>query len=191
MEYLSPFQLLVPPGIADPAHFTWEVVVSARSVESVVSEWPHADGIKPQRLASIDMLGLRDVSEYETISATSGHGSDMGQPGELDGHLLVYTGFEKPSRQFPQGRTVVMAGAEYLVLEERPELPYRDGQGDPHSGLTYVRYWTVPNRFWGRGLIEAGIGIQRTYNRRRTQMSAGDRPRHALRPRRGGRFGGR
>ena len=191
VEYLSPFQLLVPPGIADPAHFTWEVVVSARSVECVVTEWPQADGIKPQRLASIDMLGLRDVSRVR---------DDLGHVGARVGHGPAGRARRAPAglHRLREALAAVPAGPH--GRDGRRRIP--GARGTARAALPR-RPGRPPLRPHLRPLLDGaepllGPRPDRGRDRDPTHLQpaadadvAGDRPRHALRPRRGGRPGRR
>lgn len=164
LERYSPFNLLPPPGIANPSKFPWEITVDARPLDLVVAEYPAADGMEGQDLASIDLVGLRDTAEYQ-----SEYESEMGA-GQLDDHVLVYTCFERPSRDYPEGCKAVLAGAEPTLLDVRHELDYRKPNGGEHrSGITYFHYWRNADVFWGKALLEGGIGSQRAYNTTRTQ----------------------
>ena len=113
----------------------------------------------------LEQIGLKDSIE-------SGFGSDpegdAGQPGKLDGHVALVKYRERPSSLHPRGRVVTFC-QERLLEPPTETLPYRRPNGDYHSGLVYFRYWRVEGRFWGRGLIEPGKGIQRTYNKRAQQ----------------------
>ena len=163
-EALSPFQLIVPPGIEYEDDFPYEIVVRPRTVDSLKQEYgSRADAVEEEMLSAIDLVGIREQPIADSDLAFSSAG------GKLEGHTLVYTCYQRPTKDRPNGEVVVMAGRDH-VLDIRPELPYRSPEGEPRSGLTYFHYWRVPSRFWSKALIEPGIGPQRMLNKRRSQQ---------------------
>lgn len=158
----SVFQLIVPPGIEDEDNFPWEATVEAVRLDKLQERWPDTgQGVNEEPLAVLEQIGLKD-------SVDSGYGADpeadSGTPGKLEGHVALVTYFERPSTKYPRGRVVYYAGNK--LLEVVNTLPYQRPNGDWHSGLVYFHYWRIEGRFWGRGLIEPGKGIQRAYNKR-------------------------
>jgi hypothetical protein len=162
----SAFQLLVPPGIEDEDYFPWEAVIEAVQIDKLIERFgDRARGLKEEPLAVLEQIGLKDSIEHGFGADPEG---DPGVPGKLDGHVALVTYYERPNREHPKGRVVTYAG-ERLMEPPTPELPYKRPNGDYSSGLVYFHYWRVEGRFWGRGLIEPGKGIQRLYNRRKQQ----------------------
>lgn len=156
----SPFNLLLPPGVEYERDFPWEIWVEAQPLDKVKDEYRKAKGLSEDNLASSTMLGIRQImagDEPEESAAT---------PGKLEGYVLVYHCFERPSAKYARGRMCVIAGER--ILESVDELPYRAPDGSYRSGITYFRGIKVKGRFYGKGLIENAIGPQREKNRTRT-----------------------
>ena len=163
-EPLSPFQLIVPPGLEHEDDFPWEIVVRPRTIDSLKREYgARADTVEEEMLSAIDLVGIREQPIADSDLAFTSAG------GKLEGHTLVYTCYQRPTRDLPNGQTAVIAGRDH-VLDLRNELPYRSPEGEPRAGLTYFHDWRVPSRFWSKALIEPGIGPQRMLNKRRSQQ---------------------
>src|SRR5262245_59734954 len=87
--------------------------------------------------------------------------------GNLKGHIMVYTGYEMPSVEYPKGRTFTWTENKKLATSN--QLPYLL-RGRPHHGIIFFRYHMVPGRFWGKGIVEDLVGPQRQRNRARSQL---------------------
>ena len=163
-EDLSPFNLIVPPGIDHEDDFPYEIVVRARSIDSLINEYgAKARRVQEETLSAVDLVGIREQPIADSDLAFTSTG------GKLEGHALVYTCYQRPMDNLPNGQTVVFANQD-VILDRRDELPYRSPEGEPRSGLTYFHYWRVPSRFWSKSLLEPGIGPQRMLNKRRSQQ---------------------
>lgn len=75
---------------------------------------------------------------------------------------IVIERYEKPSKEFPNGRLVIVAG-DKLVFEG--ELPYLNGV-DGKRDFPFIRQisFEIPGCFWGSSFIERLIPVQRAYN---------------------------
>lgn len=156
----SPTNILPPPGVNHERDFPWLIIEAPVSLQKLRLEFgDKADGLTEQNLASVDMLGLRDIENgMEGASQTTA--------GRLRGHAMVYRGYEFPSRKYPKGRTVIWS--QETLLSTKEKLPY-EVNGDPLVGIRFFKYNPVPDRFWPIGLVEPGIGPQRQRNRSRSQ----------------------
>lgn len=167
-EVLSPWNLLVPPAVEHAKDFPWEIVVRPVALEDLKEMYgDRADGVKSDAVEAMTVLGLNtptNPSGRDSLSAAAPESS-----AKLEDHALLYTGYAKPSRDFPKGLQVCWAGDDTL-LDITPKLPLQDSPWGPRSGLTYFHYWRVKQRFWGRSLYDAGRGPQRTRNKRISQI---------------------
>lgn len=161
-DVLSPWNLLPPPGVEEPADFPWELIVRPHTVKTIKDRF--GVDVKPEEIQSMDLLGLDSKGGVtdDTMQASS--------PGALlQDHALVYTGYQQPDSDNPAGLTVVFT--KDRILEQDQSLPLPATSCKPaRSGINYFWYWRIPNRFWGRGLAEPGFGPQRLINKRLTQM---------------------
>lgn len=166
-DVLSPWNLIVPPGIEFPEDFPWEMIVRPVHLDALAQQYGEkAEKVGADTVEAMDVLGLTEAP----ASAGDNTQTASGKNGKLEDHALVFTGYEKPSTKFPKGLTVVFSGDDQL-LDAYGSLPYPATSSRPaRSGLTYFRYWVVPGRFMGRALIEPGIGPQRLLNKRSSQI---------------------
>lgn len=158
----SGFNIIVPPGVHRERDFPWECWVAAEPVDSLVEEYPAAKGIKADELADINQM-----SDRENVTASEG-GIGRAQPGKLTDHVLVFTYYERPCAKYGKGRVVVMAGEKMQVIATRDQLDYKAPDGTYRSGVHYFHYIRLSNRFWSKGLVEAGMDPQRVIEKLRT-----------------------
>jgi hypothetical protein len=164
-EPLSPFNMIVAPGIDHERYFPWLIIERPYHLEQIRNLWGNVPGLKEQSLSGIDSgSGARDLPQ-QTNNAAPGSSS----PSKLKEHAVVTTGFEQPSAQYPDGRTVTWIGGTNVVLDQRDELPYLLN-GEPHHGVVFFKYHRVDGRFWAVGVVEPLLGPQRQRNRARSQM---------------------
>lgn len=156
-ELIDATNMLPPPGVTDPYDFPWEIIRRPVSVAEVKNRYGKlADDVLEEE---IDNEG----------SITAGYNAD-GRSTQLQGMCMVYTGYEKPNQEHKKGRTVVFT--ETALLDVRDSLPLDQHPKGPRSGMHYFRWQILPGRFMGKAFIENGIGPQKIYNKRHTQVNA-------------------
>ncbi|MFA5449218.1 MAG: hypothetical protein WC292_02100 [Clostridia bacterium] len=109
-----------------------------------------------------------DVSVINMDTADSGGGFGYGAKSYRvfsevkTGHALVIEKYEQPSKDFPNGRLVIIAEDKLLY---EGELPYINGSEGTRC-FPFVRQTAIeqPNSFYGMSLIERLIPVQRAYN---------------------------
>lgn len=158
-EALSPFQILPPPGVEYPEHFPWLIIDRAVPVEAVKYRYAGApDNLKAQPLETADTMP-RDVPSIGN--------TDMGPAtGKIADHVLLSTGYEMPTADFPEGR--VYTWTQDTPLETIDKLPYTL-KGNPHHGIGFLHYHNIDGRFWSQGVVEPLVGPQRQINRSASQ----------------------
>lgn len=166
-EALSPFNLIVPPGIPHERDFPWECVVRPVLLDSVKAEYgPPASSLKED-----SDIGSTLGSDTQGLSALGGSSDNDGRKGRLRGHVWLFTYYERPCPKYPDGRTIIFGGNAMKPLRVESRLPYSDATGAGTSGIAYFHWWRVTGRFWSRALVEAMKDPQRTVNKRRTQVN--------------------
>ena len=156
-EIITADNMLPPPGVNDPLEFPWEIIRRPVSVAEIKN-----------RYGSL----AEDVLEEEIDnpgSITAGYNND-GKASQLKGMAMLYTGYAKPNQEHKNGQTVVFT--ENALLDVRGSLPLKDHPKGPRSGVHYFRWQVLPGRFMGKAFIENGIGPQKIYNKRHTQINA-------------------
>ncbi len=156
-ELLTMDNFLVPPGIADPLDFPWLFVKRPVSVMEIKDRYGKlAEDVIEENIESSGSL------------TTSYGDSDAGV--KMEGMAMVYTGYEMPNNLNKKGLTVVMT--ENALLDIRHSLPLSEHPLGPRTGVHFFRWGVLPGRFIGKSFIENGIGPQRVYNKRLTQINA-------------------
>lgn len=161
---LSPFNILAPPGVTHEKWFPWEGIVRPVLLSSVRDQYGDA---------ALDIDEDRDINSTLGMAARGSldpsQAGGAASPSRLRDHVWLYTYFERPTKQWPQGLTLTFAGARMKLVGIEPSLPYKGPDGDYRSGITYFHWWRVTGRFWSRSLVEALADGQRAINKRRTQ----------------------
>lgn len=161
---LSPFELLPPPKIAKAKNFPWEITVRPVLLDKVIERYGDvAVGLTADADIGTITGGFDGDEKWGFGDATSG--------GRVTDHVWLYSCFEHPTGDYPQGRVTTFGGKELRPLDEVEELPYKKPDGTYCSGITYFHFWPVTRRFWGRGMVSVMQDPQRAYNKRRAQAS--------------------
>lgn len=76
--------------------------------------------------------------------------------------VMVLERYEMPTKKYPNGRLVIVAGKKLVYDGDLPYCNQKDGE----VGLPFVRQVSVsrPSMFWGTSVIERMIPVQRAYN---------------------------
>lgn len=172
-EALSPFNMLVPPGVVHEDDMPWEAIVRPVLLDDVKANPMFAD--RAQELSEDtdigSLLGLDAKSEtqYSVGVNTQSFTPQDGSSRRLRGHVWLTTVYERPCGKYPNGRTLTFAGTKRALLAVEDKLPVVAPNGEYRSGISYLHWWRVTGRFWSRGLVEAMEDAQRRLNRRTTQ----------------------
>ena len=91
-----------------------------------------------------------------------GRGDFQMQNSSLEDHAVVKEYWERPSKEYPEGRLIITAGKKLLHYGA---LPYPVGPSDTR-GLPFVKANCIerPGIFWGKAVVERAIPVQRRYN---------------------------
>ena len=88
---------------------------------------------------------------------------------KLEHHAIVMEYMELPSKKYPEGRLIIVAGGKLL---HKGPLPYKVGDdgvpGFPFSMLVCLQR---PGIFWGKTVLERLIPVQRRYNALRNRKA--------------------
>lgn len=105
---------------------------------------------------------------------TSAYGSRM-RP--LKGQTRVFEYLELPSAKYPRGRWLTWCNETLLDTQVNPFVGLFPPESAPalQLGCVFVRGITVPGRFWGIGMPEAGRPAQIRLNRLKTDQTANRR----------------
>jgi hypothetical protein len=158
LEPLTAFQLFTPPGIPHEDDFPWEAIGRPVPLDLVLDEFGEAAaGLTEDR----DIASAAGIATGQRITV----GSNQAR---LRDHVWLYTCYDRPCKRYPQGRVVVLAGNSYRLLQVTETLDYRRANGDWHSGLVYLHWQRLDDRFQSRAFIENLKDGQRTINEVKT-----------------------
>lgn len=165
---LSPFNILIPPGVPHERDFPWE----ATDVPTPLADVKDLYGDLAAELEEdTDIGSILGTDTQGAAEVASTWAATDGRKQRLRDHVRLVTYFERPTPRFPAGRTIVLAGKNLTPLDYREDLPYQKPDGTPCSGITYFHWWRVTGRFWSRSLVEAMMDGQRLLDKRRTQLN--------------------
>ena len=152
VDVLSPFEIF-PDSISHANIDDCKSIIHARAM--------HIDDIsaiynKQVKGEDIDAFLLSNKNNFnggykaKSISST------------LHDHALVIEKYEKPSKSYPNGRVITVAGGELLEI---CELPYNNGENF-ERGFPFVKQnsLTCCGMFFGASIVERLIPLQRSYN---------------------------
>lgn len=115
----------------------------------------------------IDSYGMESGSGIGGLTYTSGTFRTTNK--KMEKHALVKEYYEKPSKQFPDGRLIIVCGDK--VLHEG-KMPYQVGEdGEVDFPFTHICAIKIPNRFFGQCVAERCIPLQRRYNALRNRKA--------------------
>ncbi len=126
----------------------------------------HVDEIK--RIYNVDVKG-EDINVFSLDNTSQGIGglgyssrTSRVVSGIKTNHALVIEKYEKPSKDFPNGRLIIIAGDKLVHYGDLPFINKVDGQ----RGFPFIKQVSIEQTgcFWGTGIVERLIPVQRAYN---------------------------
>lgn len=125
----------------------------------------HKDVVK--QIWGVELMGEDiDVFSLDNISNVGGLGytasSNKIASTLKHDQVLVIEKYIAPTKEYPNGRLIIVAGNELLF---DGELPYINRE-DNKRGFPFIKQVSIkqPNCFWGTSVIERIIPVQRSYN---------------------------
>ena len=144
---VSPFEIF-PDSLSVENLDDCESIIHARAMStSAVKE-----------LYGIDLAGQKiNVQSLQRTSAFSDNNHIMIEDG-----VIVIERYEKPTKEFPNGRLITVAGDKLLFIGE---LPYKNAENGKR-GYPFVKQDSFESAgcFFGTSVIERLIPVQRAYN---------------------------
>lgn len=116
---------------------------------------------------NVDILGTENALFSSQLTAIMSIGADNGF--ELDkkkktNSLMLYEYYENPSKEFPNGRLIIVSDRCEKVLYEG-ELPLVNANyNNRRLPFNIQRSFVRPGYFWGRCILDDVIPVQRRYN---------------------------
>jgi len=166
-EPLSPFNLLVPPGIDHEEYFPWEIVMRPVPVDDLIAEYGLPAGSLQEDPDIASLIGLDVSTAGADARLTAGTGGSNAS--KLRNHAWLYKAYERPCPKYPDGRCVHLIGDRKKLVRVNNQLPYTRPDGTRTAGINYFHWVRLSGRFFSRSLVDGLKDPQRIINRRRTQ----------------------
>lgn len=155
--------ILCPPYEIYPDSIASATVDACRSI--IHAKAYHVQDIKDKW--GVDVHGGKvNIFSMDSIEAAGGLGYSGRVPGivstSVEDYAVVIERYEKPSKEFPEGRLIVVADRKLLYIGT---LPYLNGK-DRTRIFPFARQCAITNvgNFFGTSVIERIIPLQRDYN---------------------------
>lgn len=122
---------------------------------------------------AIKEVSFDDQEEFEMLSEQLRNEHTSGifitesttEEDDLDPRVLCHEYYERPTREYPEGLRVVLAGG--AILSYGPNIHEKLGL---HYPYVPVLYGLDPEKFWRDSLVSQLVPVQEEYNRTRTQI---------------------
>jgi len=154
-EVLTPFDVF-PEPCENWRDISWCIVARKRPLSWFRSVFGEAGaGVEAE-------TGDTENVFNSLVPGTESSGGTGSAP-DGEGQATAKTMYEKPCREYPQGRMVIVAGDRVLFQRDALPLPFL-GLKNPLP-VKMLGYRHLPKRLWPMGLIEGCISPQRELNR--------------------------
>ncbi len=156
ISVISPFEIF-------PDSNTYEDISSCKSIIHARSY--HVDEVFEKWNVKLDGSDI-DVFTLENISSLGGLGYTASAKKTAittkSNQVLVIEKYVAPSKEYPNGRLIIVAGDKLVYDDELPFVNTITGERE----FPFVRQicLATPNSFWGTSIIDRCIPIQRAYN---------------------------
>jgi hypothetical protein len=159
----SPFEVDPDPNAKCMDDCTHVIHTVTHDIQELVDRY----GNKAKKIG-VDSADHHSITSFyqrkiESLGGVTAGGGDYYQKEEDDTQVVTHTLWVRPSKQFPGGRRIVVAGGQVLQSGDLPN-PFKQ------IPFVHLRELQVPGRFWGTCALEHGIPIQADLNRGTSQM---------------------
>lgn len=124
----------------------------------------HAKAVKAKTVKEIygvDVLG-EDVNVFDLSTVSKKTGIKSSPEKTVSDSVVVIEMYEAPSKEFPNGRLITVAGDKLLYYGDMPYIAFDNGvRSYPFVKQECIE---VPGCFYGTSVIERLIPVQRAYN---------------------------
>ncbi len=144
---ISPFEIF-PDSLTTENIDDCQSIIHARAMSTERVKELYGIDVAGQKL---DVQSLQKTSSFNQESHTT-----------IDDGVVVIERYEKPTKQFPNGRLITVAGDKLLFVGD---LPYKNGENGTR-GYPFVKQDSFEQAgcFFGVSVVERLIPVQRAYN---------------------------
>ena len=173
-DIVEPFRIALDPNANDIHKIRWIMEYSVQPLSWIQEVYGKDPAQNPGYTGRVEDVkeesnlqgGLKRFYQLKQSSGvkTQGVGAYVNSSGS-DEHIVnsavVKEYYERPSRQYPNGRMVVVANGVCLYAGDSPYVGPELGDWHPYSEC---RWEIVPGRFWGKGPLDNAAEIQKQIN---------------------------
>lgn len=172
-DVVEPYRIAVDPLVNDIHKARWVMEYSIQPlswVKEVYGKDPQTDpgytGLVDQVKEETQLQGsLRRFYQLKNSAGVKQAHESGGSSGSSEEHVtnsaVVKEYYERPSRNYPNGRLVVVANGVTLYSGDSPYAGPELGDWHPYSEC---RWEIVPGRFWGKSPLDNATEIQKQIN---------------------------
>lgn len=168
---VEPFRIALDPLAVNLHEARWIMEYSIRPLTWIVENYDkqeegytgRASEVKEEKSLSASM---RRFFQLRSSSGVKGFNSGItsnneGSSNMVENAAVVKEYYERPTRQYPRGRLIVVANSVPLYIGESPYHGPEQGDWHPYSEC---RWEIVPGRFWGKSPFDDATEVQRHIN---------------------------
>lgn len=147
LKVISPYDIFFEAGVSVPEESAFTAIRSVVRRDDLIKAFPD----KKELLMNQATLSTENDQSDNTYPHTQSY----------DGESFFYPRVELFEIYFADGKYAYVVGNDYLYKGEVPieKIPFQ-----------FIRYTSLPDRVWGKGMIESCIDLQNLYNKARNQI---------------------
>ena len=170
-EILDPFSILPEPGAKSMEDSNRIMKLTLRPLEYIRQRYSAGKYVQAESKSEVSSIesqlrGLMD-EQYQQKSVAFASVQEAKKGISHEGFATVKELRERPSKEFPRGRQIIICNG---VLLHSGDLPYKYLVERNSLGIVKYDYIKVPGRFWGKSIVEDLIPIQMELNKTRSQI---------------------
>jgi len=167
---VEPYRMAIDPLATDLHNARWLMEYGIQSLDWIQDTYGkfeegytgRAQEVKEERNLSGSMRRFHNLKTSSGVkSSGSRSGGGVGADEMVENAAVVKEYYERPTKNYPKGRLIVVASGIPLYIGE----PLNSGpdQGDWHP-YSECRWELVPGRFWGKSPLDPAVEIQKQIN---------------------------
>jgi hypothetical protein len=173
-EVIEPFRVALDPNVNDIHKIRWIMEYSVQPLSWIKEVYNKDPETSPGYTGLVDDVkeesqlqgGLKRMYQLKQSSGVKTQGTGIagvstGADDRIINSAVVKEYYERPSRDYPNGRMVVVANGVCLYAGDSPYSGPELGDWHPYSEC---RWEIVPGRFWGKSPLDAAAEIQKQIN---------------------------
>ncbi len=167
---VEPFRMTLDPLALNLHEAKWLMECSVQPLSWIVETYSReepgytglADKVKEDKTLNTSLERWYKLRTSSGLKGMTG-GTDSGSAGDgmVENSAVVKEYYEAPSKNYPKGRMVVVAGDQCLYADRSPYEGPEKGDWHPYSEC---RWELVPGRYWGKSPLDEIAEINKQIN---------------------------